>query len=311
LNIAFYNAPFRRGGLPEGHPVRALMQKCATVRVHHILMLVSSVPRGVGRKVTRALRPTGGRQTFKLAGAGAIYDKTHRSMRIAVLEDDQAQAEFIGQTLTSQGHACRVFSVGRALIKELRRQTFDLLVLDWNVPDISGEDVLRWVRQSLSRHLPVLFMTSRGSEKDISSMLNAGADDYVVKPVAPLVLCARVNSLLRRAYQITEPSSKEVFDGIAFDVVSKQVFVRGTAVSLMQKEFELALLFFQHISRPLSREYIMDVIWKQGADIPSRTVDTHISSLRTKLGLRPENGYRLSPIYGYGYRLEKTEQNEA
>lgn len=232
-------------------------------------------------------------------------------MRIAVLEDDQAQADFISQTLASQGHACRVFFTGRALMKELRRQTFDLLVLDWNVPDISGEEVLRWVRSSLSDRLPVLFMTSRGSEHDISSMLNAGADDYIVKPVAPMVLRARVNSLLRRAYQITESSAKEVFDDIEFDIPSKRVFVRGTLVSLMQKEFELALLLFQHTSRPLSRAYIMDVIWKQNSDIPSRTVDTHISTLRTKLGLRPENGYRLSPIYGYGYRLEKIEKNEA
>jgi DNA-binding response OmpR family regulator len=226
-------------------------------------------------------------------------------MRIAVLEDDPAQADFVCQTLTTDGHICHVFPTGPALVKELGRQTFDLLVLDWNVPEMSGEEVLCWVRKSLSDHLPVLFMTSRSRESDIASMLNSGADDYVVKPVPVSILLARVNSLLRRTYQFSQPSNVETFDEIVFDLKSKLVTVRGTPVALMSKQFEIALLLFQHMSRPLSRAYIRDVIWKQATDVPSRTIDTHVSSLRAKLGLRPENGYRLSPIYGYGYRLER------
>ncbi|MCA3848196.1 MAG: winged helix-turn-helix transcriptional regulator, partial [Burkholderia sp.] len=95
-----------------------------------------------------------------------------------------------------------------------------------------------------------------------------------------------------------------------FDVNLKQAYVGDKAVSLTQKEFELALLLFQHLDRPLSRAHILDLVWKQATDIPSRTMDTHISMLRTKLGLRPENGYRLAPIYGYGYRLERVGQGE-
>jgi DNA-binding response OmpR family regulator len=231
-------------------------------------------------------------------------------MRIAVLEDDRAQAEFVSQILTDAGHVCHAFRTGRALIKELKRETFDLLVLDWMVPDQSGEEVLRWVRQSLTEHVPVLFMTNRGADTDIASILNAGADDYVVKPVAAVVLRARVKSLLRRVYPQTPPSSTEVFGNVEFNLKLKEVAVSGTLVPLMHKEFDLALLLFQHMSRPLSRAYIMDVIWKQSVDITSRTVDTHVSALRAKLKLRPANGYRLMPIYGYGYRLEKVEKNE-
>lgn len=230
-------------------------------------------------------------------------------MRIAVLDDDSAQADLVCQTLSAAGHVCHAYGSGRELVRQLRRQTFDLLVLDWNVPDMSGEEVLRWVRESLSERLPVLFMTSRGRETDITSILNTGADDYLVKPVSGAVLLARVGSLLRRAYYLKPPSSKEVFGDFEFDLSAKHVVVRGTAIAVTQKEFELALLLFQHLSRPLSRAHILDVIWKQATDIPSRTMDTHISMLRSKLGLRPENGYRLTPIYGYGYRLERIESD--
>jgi DNA-binding response OmpR family regulator len=230
-------------------------------------------------------------------------------MRIAVLDDDPAQADFVCRTLSAEGHVCHAFAEGRALVRQLRRQSFDLLVLDWNVPDMPGDEVLQWVRQSLSDQMPVLFMTSRGRDTEISSMLNNGADDYVVKPVSSDLLLARVGSLLRRAYKFGQ-SSNEVFDEVEFDLRSKRVTVRGLPVALTAKEFELALLLFQHLSRPLSRAHIMDVIWKQVPDIPSRTMDTHVSMLRLKLGLRPENGYRLTPIYGFGYRLEKIKRGD-
>jgi DNA-binding response OmpR family regulator len=228
-------------------------------------------------------------------------------MRIAVLDDDSAQADLVCQTLSAAGHICHAYGAGRELVRQLRRQTFDLLVLDWNVPDMSGEEVLCWVRESLSERLPVLFMTSRGRESDVTTILNIGADDYLVKPVSSPVLLARVGSLLRRAYHLKAPATKEVFGEFEFDLGAKHVVVRGNRVTVTQKEFELALLLFQHISRPLSRAHILDVIWKQAADIPSRTMDTHVSMLRSKLGLRPEYGYRLTPIYGYGYRLERID----
>jgi DNA-binding response OmpR family regulator len=227
-------------------------------------------------------------------------------MRIAVLDDDPAQTSFVRETMSAAGHVCHIFSEGRALVQQLHRQTFDLLILDWVVPDLSGEEVLRWVRSTLSERVPVIFMTSRGRESDVVSILNAGADDYVVKPVAAGVLLARVGSLLRRTYQIDSAALKATFGDFEFDLNAKQVQLKQQLVTLTQKEFDLALLLFQHLNRPLSRAHIVDMVWKQTVvDIPTRTMDTHVSMLRSKLGLRPENGYRLTPIYGYGYRLEQ------
>ncbi|AYQ88119.1 response regulator transcription factor [Burkholderia gladioli] len=233
-------------------------------------------------------------------------------MRIAVLDDDEAQTDFVSQTLTAVGHTCYAFSEGKVLKKRLQRETFDLLVLDWNVPDLSGEELMKWVRENQTEHrLPIIFMTSRDDEAGITEILNAGADDYVVKPVSAPILRARIGSLLRRAYPANTDSVLREFDSYRFDTNLKQAFVGDQAVSLTQKEFDLALLLFQHVDQPLSRAHILDLVWKQATDIPSRTMDTHISMLRTKLALRPENGYRLAPIYGYGYRLERLPQGAA
>lgn len=233
-------------------------------------------------------------------------------MRIAVLDDDQAQTDFVGELLTSAGHTCYAFQEGKALKKRLQRETFDLLVLDWNVPDLSGEEVLRWVRENQDEHrLPIIFMTSRDDESGITQILNAGADDYVVKPVSGPVLRARIDALLRRAYPTNTEAVVREFGRYKFDTNLKQAYLDDKPVNLTLKEFELALLLFQHLDRPLSRAHILDLVWKQATDIPSRTMDTHVSMLRTKLGLRPENGYRLAPIYGYGYRLERVGQADA
>lgn len=230
-------------------------------------------------------------------------------MRIAVLDDDQAQTDFCSQTLSPAGHICHAFSSGRELARQLRRQTFDLLILDWNVPDMSGKEILCWVRGSLSERLPVLFVTSRKSEADIVSILNHGADDYVVKPIPGNVLLARVSSLLRRTYELSA-TGREIYGHYDFDLNAKQALLKGTAAALTPKEFELALLLFQHLGRTLSRAHIRDVIWNQIAEISSRTIDTHVSALRAKLNLRPENGYRLVAVYGYGYRLAQMNSVE-
>ncbi|OJB06128.1 DNA-binding response regulator [Burkholderia ubonensis] len=232
-------------------------------------------------------------------------------MRIAVLEDDPAQCAFVSQILTAAGHTCLAFNEGKIFQKHLQRETFDLLVLDWAVPGVSGEDVLKWVRANQGGHsVPIIFMTVRDDEAGITRILDAGADDYIVKPVSGPVLLARIGSLLRRAYSLNDETTVWAFGPYRFDVNQQQAYVDDKPVNLTMKEFELALLLFQHLDRPLSRAHIVDLIWKQAADIPSRTMDTHVSMLRTKLGLRPGSGYRLTPIYGYGYRLEREERQE-
>lgn len=120
----------------------------------------------------------------------------------------------------------------------------------------------------------------------------------------------RVGMLLHVQNAREPVAHKEVFDEYEFERGSERVFVRGNFVMLTHKEFELALLLFKHVNRPLSRSNILAAIWKWDRDTPSRSMHTHISKVRTKLGLRPESGYRLTPLYGYGYRLDRIEKEE-
>lgn len=231
-------------------------------------------------------------------------------MRIAILDDYVSQTDFVSQTLTTAGHTCHAFNSGKEMLARLRRETFDMLLLDWNVPDKGGDEILVWVRQNLSVTLPVIFMTNRTSEEDIVSGLNLGADDYMIKPVRKFELLARVEALLRRTYAAST-TGRDVYGAYTFDHQTHTVHFNGLSEQLTQKEFDLAQLFFRNLSRPLSRSHILETVWGRDIDVPSRTMDTHVSRIRTKLDLRTENGFRLSPVYSYGYRLEKLAEDEA
>lgn len=227
-------------------------------------------------------------------------------MRIAILEDDPALADQMTHALEDAGHGAHLFRTGAALVTALKRDTFDLLLLDWNLPDMSGVDVLSWAREHLESVPPVLFVTSRGDEADIVRALNLGADDYVVKPIKVAEFQARVGALLRRSFP-AQAADIQDFDGIRFDLGRQVVVVGGMEVVVTNKEFSLALVLFQNLDRPLSRAYLLDKIWGVSPDLQTRTLDAHVSRIRSKLGLRPEAGYRLAPVYSYGYRLERFE----
>lgn len=224
-------------------------------------------------------------------------------MRIAILEDDVALAGLVEITLAEAGHSCELFGDGQILIRALHRSTYDVLILDWNVPGLSGLDVISWMRGNLDVVPPSLMLTSRSAEEDIVAGLTAGADDYVIKPVAPVVLKARVDALARRAYPVAL-SGFEHYGCYCFDTRAETVELAGEPIMLTAKEFALALLLFRNMHRALARAYIFESVWGRNPNLPTRTLDVHISNVRTKLHLRPDNGVKLVPIYSYGYRLE-------
>lgn len=227
-------------------------------------------------------------------------------MRIAVLEHEDDQA--LSQAMAGFGHECHPYTEGRILLQDLRRQTFDLLILDWRLPDIPGIDVVRSVRNELRSRLPILFVTDQHEDADAVDGLNAGADDFMTNPVRANELEARVNALLRRSYP-SQHDAELVFGDYHFYPQARTLKVRGVKVELKNREYELALFLFQNLGRMLSREHLHEAVWGVGVEALSRSLDTHVSRLRTKLGLRPENGFLLLAIYGLGYRLEVVEAN--
>ncbi len=181
-----------------------------------------------------------------------------------------------------------------------------MLVIHWQPPLANSLEVLQWTRESLPGNLPVLLIANRAGEDEIVTGLEAGANDYLLKPVRRGELVVRTQVLLRCAYPTRLVSEQVRFGDFLFEIRSARLTIGEEVVELTQKEFDLALLFFRNIGRPLSRAYILEAVWSRAVEIPSRTMDTHVSRIRSKLRLRPENGFTLSPVYSYGYRLEQT-----
>lgn len=224
-------------------------------------------------------------------------------MRIAALDDDPLQLQMLRQVAQEAGHSCHTYLHGSALQQELRRESFDLLIVDWHLPDMEGTQLVRWLRANVSKELPVLIITHRSEEADIVEGLACGADDFMVKPVRQGELRARMAALLRRAY----PASAHhqlTFGPYRFVPASNGLEFHGQPVELTHREYMLALTLFQNQGRLLSRDYLREAVWGHNAEVQSRSLDTHISRLRSLLNLRAGQPYAISAVYGYGYRLD-------
>jgi len=226
-------------------------------------------------------------------------------MKISVLDNDRSQADLVCQVLAGAGHNCQSFDSGKELLGQLRKENTDLLIMDWQVADLDAAEVLRRAKEKLAPNAPTMFLVGSNAEDDIVDGVAAGADDYMVKPLRRSELIARVSVLLRRAYPTQNGAEQLQFGPYVFETRPGRLLMDGSIVDVTQKEFYLALLFFRNIGRPLSRAYIHESVWVRESPVPSRTMDTHVSRVRNKLHLRPENGFRLVPVYSYGYRLEK------
>lgn len=222
-------------------------------------------------------------------------------MHIAVLTANSEQAETVRRALNQ--HACLICTDTRQLLEHVRRQECDLLVAQWNV---SMADTIRVMRETARHPVPVLCLLDRDPAA-AATVLRAGTSDYILNPLRGNELTVRVESLLMLAYP-DRPSETLTFGAFHFDLGAERLSHDGQPIALTHKEFALALLFFRNLGKPLSRAYIQENIWTGEADLLTRTIDTHVSRVRTKLGLIPENGYRLVPVYSFGYRLEQLGQ---
>ena len=228
-------------------------------------------------------------------------------MRIAIADDETDVVNHLKAIVDELGHTSVTFSDGNALSQSLVRETYDLVILDWSMPRKDGLETLNWMRTALQERPAVIMMTNRTAKKDITDALNAGADDYITKPEDRDVIAARINAMLRCKAGSGAFDTKATYGKYDFDRIEQTVTFDGQTVMMTAKEFELADLFFRNRDRTLSRNYIMETIWRTTAALATRTLDMHISRVRSKLELKPENGFRIFTVFGYGYRLETME----
>ena len=165
--------------------------------------------------------------------------------------------------------------------------------------------MLEWIRNQWGDGVRVLLLTSRSGDDDMVVALNAGADDFISKPVSEKVLLARLQALTRRTSPTPSEDAVETYGAYSFTIVQRRVLLNGVPIELTLKEFQLALMLFRNRNMAVARSHLMEAIWGVTLGVESRTLDIHISKIRRKLQLRPENRFVIQPIYGYGYRLEE------
>ncbi len=227
-------------------------------------------------------------------------------INIAYLEDDLEQAKMVTAWFDEFGYHYEHFSQTQVLLNRLKDQDFDIALLDWELPEMSGLEAVKLIRNKYHQSLPILFCSMRDSETDVVQALEAGADDYMRKPLLRIELKARLQALLRRT-QGSQPESLIEHGPYRFDLHNRKAFVNGQQVDMTDKDFEVASCLFDNIGRILSRSFLLESVWGISSELNTRTVDVHVSRVRKALGISPESGFRVKTIYQHGYRLEKLE----
>lgn len=230
-------------------------------------------------------------------------------MNILVIEDDHDIRDMICQSLSQanfQTYACFDVKSAKKSIKEIKP---DCLVVDWMLPDSSGLELIRWLRrQEKFKQIPALMLTARAEEADKITGLDAGADDYMTKPLSLRELHARIKALLRRPAAYQESSDSLLSGPIRLNTESHEVRLNDQVVELTKTEFKLLKLFILNEGKVLSRDKILDAVWGMNAYLGDRTVDVHILRLR-KILKRYNLNKAIGTVRGAGYRFSTKKLN--
>ena len=230
-------------------------------------------------------------------------------MRIALADDEKDILEHVSFVVRNAGHDVDCFANGVDVVNALQRETYDVALLDWNMPGKTGLEVVAWAAENLDVPPAIILLTSRQDKDDIVRGLEAGATDYIVKPESDAVIRARIEAAARR--NANPEGERTVWRGrYRIDRLDRAITIDGAPVQLTAKEFELAKLFFENLDRPLSRGYLFSRVWGGQAELETRTIDMHVSRLRSKLQLAPENGFVIRTVFGFGYRMDQYADEE-
>ncbi|GAM16745.1 response regulator transcription factor [Mesobacillus selenatarsenatis] len=219
-------------------------------------------------------------------------------INVLIIDDEEDMRNLVQMYLENSGFKCAHASDGVEGLIKLHEQEFDLVILDIMMPFEDGFAVCGKIRTF--SQVPIIFLSAKGEEWDKVRGLQLGGDDYIVKPFSPGELVARINALLRRTSFVKNDEDTVTLGKINIDKKGRRVSVEGEIIPLTLKEFELLVFLVQHQGQALSREQLLEFVWGMDYHGSLRTVDTHIKTLRMKLG----TGDYIQTIWGVGYKFE-------
>ena len=223
--------------------------------------------------------------------------------RVLIIEDELPMRTALADALTAAGFRVLVAADGEAGLRSALDEAPDLIILDVMMPRLDGFALAAELRR-LGRNVPILMLTAKGRVEDRVRGLDAGADDYLIKPFSTGELLARVRALLRRFQRSGSGNSpKLVLGEVVVDFVRLEATRGGQPLHLTGKELAMLRLMAETPGEPVSRERFLDLVWGVNAFPTTRTVDTHLASLRSKIETDPENPVFLKTVHGVGYRL--------
>jgi len=223
--------------------------------------------------------------------------------RILVVEDEESLADTVRYNLEREGYVVAVAADGRKALERFRSEGPSLVILDLMLPEMSGLDVCRQIRQI--SNVPIIMVTAKDSEADKVSGLELGADDYVTKPFSVRELVSRVRAHLRRAGMRADEPEEDVLSGgpVSLDVAKHEVLVRGETVGFPPKEFELLETFLRRQGRLLTRDFLIEEVWGAGYFGDTKTLDVHVKRIRKKVEQDPHLPKHLVTVRGLGYKF--------
>src|SRR5262245_56594263 len=225
--------------------------------------------------------------------------------RILIIEDEVPMRTALKDCLENEGYRVLTATDGASGLQRAIEEKPDLVLLDIMMPRLDGFGVCAELRR-LARPVPILMLTAKGQVEDRVAGLDAGADDYLVKPFSTEELLARVRALLRRAEQQVKLPATLTLGDVRIDFVLQRAWRKKKLLHLTTKEFAMLRMMSSSEGAPVSRERFLDVVWDYAAFPTTRTVDTHIASLRAKIELNPDAPRWIKTVHGVGYRLESS-----
>ena len=223
--------------------------------------------------------------------------------KILLVDDEVNLIDPVAYNLKQKGFDTVTAYDGKSALEAFRKEQPDLVLLDWTLPDLQGVEILKQIREEQD-FTPVVMLTGRTAKEDIVEGLTAGADDYVTKPFTWEELLARINSVLRRAQQVSQTPGKRLrFGDIILDTASHRVWLGDKELSLSPREYALLEIFMNNPRRVYSRDDLIERVWGLDYDGDTKTVDVHICWIRQKIEEDPARPKLLQTVRGFGYRL--------